>query len=394
MSPHSTPPALSCSSRTCCRGSNREASAPSDLLPGLVGVEHFHGAGDGGGVRAQVLLVDDALVIDDEGHHAGHAVLRGERDEREAPDHTAVSSIVVRAVARAWALAGEDAIEIAVVRHRRVTSPVALTSRPHDQRPERAQRLAGLRRPVQTVVLAGRARELLGVLPEPVGVSILGVVLTLGVDVGQAHLDGLKLVPSDAPVEDLFLARHGVEAPDGTVRNQRNREREVVLSDVEDDLAATAREAVRPVVLGGEPRPGIAVGHVVTGVDQRATFGPQDVELGFPVVRLEGIDERLHGRIGRLEGPLPGVGGMDDSREIRRQNESHKQREGCGPQADHETSAWSHRRPPPPRPPPPRAPPPPPRAPPPPAAPRWAPPDPMLWRLAWPRLLNCWTSLP
>ena len=41
-------------------------------------------------LRPEVLLVDDAVVADDEGLHAGHLVVRRRRDEREAADHRAL----------------------------------------------------------------------------------------------------------------------------------------------------------------------------------------------------------------------------------------------------------------------------------------------------------------
>src|SRR4029453_8682920 len=85
-----------------------------------------------------------------------------------------------------------------------------------DQRSERTRLLAPARigRPVQAVELAGCARELLGVGQDAVAVAIDRRVFLLRGDVRAQDADGVELVFADAPVEDLFGALLGREAPD------------------------------------------------------------------------------------------------------------------------------------------------------------------------------------
>ncbi len=58
-----------------------------DRFPGTIRIEsiHFNKLIEGG--RPKILLVDNAVVADDEGLHAGHAVLSGSSDQGEAADH-------------------------------------------------------------------------------------------------------------------------------------------------------------------------------------------------------------------------------------------------------------------------------------------------------------------
>src|SRR5262245_55278439 len=58
-----------------------------DAPPRAIRIEGRHAGRDGGRARSEILLVDHALVIDDEGHHAGIAVLCRIGDERETADH-------------------------------------------------------------------------------------------------------------------------------------------------------------------------------------------------------------------------------------------------------------------------------------------------------------------
>src|SRR5215207_377738 len=63
------------------------------------GVEGCRGAGEAVGVRAEVALVDDSLVVGDEGHDAGVAVLGGPRDDGEAADQVTVPFVAHLAAA-------------------------------------------------------------------------------------------------------------------------------------------------------------------------------------------------------------------------------------------------------------------------------------------------------
>src|SRR2546426_6192950 len=60
-----------------------------DQLPARIRVVFGDGGGDCRSIRAEVFLIDPALVIDDESHHAGAAPLGGPRHQRGAGDHVA-----------------------------------------------------------------------------------------------------------------------------------------------------------------------------------------------------------------------------------------------------------------------------------------------------------------
>src|SRR5262245_16922747 len=67
-----------------------------DLLPGAIRIELLDRASQRLGLRTQILLVDDAVLIHQERHHTGHAVFGGERHHREASDQMAVGQVIVR----------------------------------------------------------------------------------------------------------------------------------------------------------------------------------------------------------------------------------------------------------------------------------------------------------
>ena len=90
--------------------------AVGHLFPCLIRVERRHIRSDAAGVLAQVLLINDAVIIDDEGHHARIAIRCGVSDEREAADHLAVDDIIHRAAQHFRPLRGQDLVVIAVKR--------------------------------------------------------------------------------------------------------------------------------------------------------------------------------------------------------------------------------------------------------------------------------------
>src|SRR5882672_6433384 len=81
-------------------------SGPGRSAPSLERVERR---------RAQVFLVDDAVMADHERLHAARAVLGGGRDEREAANHQAVDDEIHFAEWRRRSLALQDLEEVAMV---------------------------------------------------------------------------------------------------------------------------------------------------------------------------------------------------------------------------------------------------------------------------------------
>src|SRR5262245_35373754 len=168
------------------------------FLPGMVGVERGHSPGNPCGSRPEILLEHLALVVDQERHHAGIAVLGGPRDQRKAADHAAVHDVIEDAAGRGRALPGQDLEVIAVVRDRTAANLVALPGRLRDRVAERAVRLTRRGRPIEPVLLAGTAEYPLRVDRHAVLVlRHLGVVV-LRVEVSEDSLDRRQLVAADA----------------------------------------------------------------------------------------------------------------------------------------------------------------------------------------------------
>src|SRR5215470_10358333 len=279
-----------------------------DFLPARVRVEELHLLRQRRRVGAEVLLIDDAVVVHDEGHHAGGAVLRGEGDHAEAADHVPVGHIVRGAAGRIRPLPGQDTVVVAVVRNRPLLRafPIALGPCLGHERSERALWLTGLGLPVESVTLARRAGEALGVLEHLALLARLGVVLALRINVGEADLDRAELVPPDAPIEDLFLSLGRVEAPARSVGHHGNGEGIVVAAHVEDDLSAACLETVALVVFADEGLAAFGVGDLVAGGEQGTAPGSEHLAELLLVVLAKRVDEGLHGILRSLEVLLPG----------------------------------------------------------------------------------------
>src|SRR5262245_40150665 len=67
------------------------------VLPVLVGIEHQNVGRLLRGVGPKVLLVDLAVLVDDEGHHAGFAIGHRPGNHAEATDHPSAGEIAVGA---------------------------------------------------------------------------------------------------------------------------------------------------------------------------------------------------------------------------------------------------------------------------------------------------------
>src|SRR5215468_3786383 len=283
-------------------------SVRRDFLPARVRVEELHLLRQRRRVGAEVLLIDDAVVVHDEGHHAGGAVLRGEGDHAEAADHVPVGHVVRGAAGRIRPLTGQDTVVVAVVGNRPLLRafPVALGPCLGHERPERTLWLAGLGLPVESVALAGRAGEALGVLEHIALLARLGIILALRIDVGEADLDRAELVPPDAPIENLFLSVGRVEAPARSVGHHGNGEGVVVAAHVENDLPAARLEAMTLVVFAEEGLAASGIGDRITGGEQGTTPRAEYFAELLLGVLAKRVDEGLDGLLRSLEVLLPG----------------------------------------------------------------------------------------
>ena len=104
------------------------------------------------------------------------------------------------------------------------------------QRPERAGRFVLRRRPIEAVLFAGCALELLGVIYHSAGGRVRAGILPLGGHISPANANGAEFVLADVAIDDFFLARRRVEMPLPVRLHQRNRHRPVVRAHFQRDF--------------------------------------------------------------------------------------------------------------------------------------------------------------
>ena len=150
-------------------------------------------------------MINDAVPIDDEAHHAGVAIALRPGDQRITIGHQPIAQIALRAAWRILALCCEQAIEITVIGHPRLGIG--------ETRAKRALGFAGQRRPVQAIALAGRGQRTLGEVFGRLAIGVLREVFLLRIGVGQRDLDGGEFVATDASGSHLGRRGPGIESP-------------------------------------------------------------------------------------------------------------------------------------------------------------------------------------
>src|SRR5579863_3657924 len=130
--------------------------------PGVVGIEQLHLAEFIEGFDSEILLVDDAVLTDNEGLHAGDTIFSGRRNQGEAPDHYAFNHEVHLTKRRRRALALQNLEEISVVRFR--LEVISLLDGLGDFFADRAAPATIRILPGEAVLRAGRADDALRVL--------------------------------------------------------------------------------------------------------------------------------------------------------------------------------------------------------------------------------------
>src|SRR5262249_21973939 len=171
---------------------------------------------------AEILLVDQALMIDDEGHDARIAVLRRIGHQAETADHLAAHHVIRRTAGCVRPLAGQYSEVIAVIRLRRLAGAIAVRRGVGGEFAGRALVFAGHRRQIEAVLLSRLADDASRV-DAGSRYPLVRIVL-LRVHIGESGLDGRELIASDAAIEDFLAARRGVELPPAVLAHERNRE--------------------------------------------------------------------------------------------------------------------------------------------------------------------------
>src|SRR5688572_25930456 len=198
-----------------------------DRAPGPVRVEPLHLRELVERRRAEIFLVDHAVVTDDEGLEAGDAI-RGRRGhQREAPDHHLVHHEVQLAERCRRSLPLQNLEEVPAVRLG--PTRVALFDRARDGLADRAIPAPVRLPPREAVLCAWSADDALGVLgqlarTEPVRVLVLRLHIPAG------DLDRIQLVATDAAVAYLLPAGLRIEGPPRSALDDRDRERPVTVA--------------------------------------------------------------------------------------------------------------------------------------------------------------------
>ncbi len=121
---------------------------PAQALPifcqVVIRIEPGHPLGEHRRRRPEILLIDLAVLVDDERHHPGAGPVRRPRDQPEAAEHQPVRDVVVGATRgmRTLALQNMEVISMIGLRLGVLARMVAASPGLRDKRSERAWRLA------------------------------------------------------------------------------------------------------------------------------------------------------------------------------------------------------------------------------------------------------------
>src|SRR5262245_24843111 len=113
----------------------------------MVWIERSHARGNPACAWAEVPFVNVAVIVDDEGHDAGVAVLRRVSDKADPADHVAAHDVVDGAARSVRALAGQDLVVVAVIGLSGADA-IAFLGRARHRLTKRTVGLASRRRPI------------------------------------------------------------------------------------------------------------------------------------------------------------------------------------------------------------------------------------------------------
>ena len=275
-------------------GRDRRSSGRRQRHPRGVRVEARHRARDGRRRGAEVLLIHDAVVVDQERHHAGFAVARRPGDQREAVGEVAAGQVAARAAAGRRPLRLEDPEPVAVI--------AVLDVAGVEQRSRGARRA---RRPASASTGRRACRDCSGI-----GARIRGRRrrcdparrIRAARRVGVHRLDRRELVAADAPDANLLRPRRARRRPS---RRRGGRSESAASSRRSAPAGPSPRCARRDDP--ATTRPGSRVrSSSDSGVErhQPAIVGTEHDANLVVVVAREAVDQRVDRGLRRGEGLL------------------------------------------------------------------------------------------
>src|SRR5580704_6487017 len=202
-------------------------------FPRLVRVIKLHFFENLERIRAQILLIDNSFVTDDECLDARNAIICWSGGKSEASDHRPLYDKIHRTEWGRETLAFQDFEEISMIWLGliRVALLQGIGNFLGDWPAQRLIRIP----PNQTVVLSGGADDFLCVL------IYLGVVMPfqsiflLGIHIAAADFDGIQFIASDATVQNFLAARRGVKEPYSVSLDDGDRQRPIFVSHHKSD---------------------------------------------------------------------------------------------------------------------------------------------------------------
>ncbi|MNI38599.1 hypothetical protein D3C73_927490 [compost metagenome] len=168
-------------------------------------------------------------MADHETHHAGVVVFDGPGNHREAAAHLVADQVAVGTTRCRRSLAVKDA-EV-------ITVPAFAGHALAVQRSQWADLPAVVFRPIEPVVLAGCAEDLLRIFQRPVAIAIHGGIVHLRIVIGQHRLLGVQFVAANTPGAQFGVAGLDVEAPTAFALHQGDGQGPVVLAHGQGGLA-------------------------------------------------------------------------------------------------------------------------------------------------------------
>jgi len=179
------------------------------------------------GIRTEILLVHDAVLIHDEGHDAGGAIDGWIRYKGEPADHLAVREVTLCSTLCVVSLGCQNAGIVTVERYGIVgcDRPVFYT-RGGDECVERTGGLVFVLSRKQAIVTIVIANEFQRV---PMFAVICPcVVLAFSIDKLITSIDSGQFISTDSPRQDLSFANVRVEIPDAVFFYEWYRKRPVL----------------------------------------------------------------------------------------------------------------------------------------------------------------------
>src|ERR1051326_122983 len=227
-------------------------------------------------IGPQILLIDLAVLIDNKGHDSGISVFHGIGDKGESASQFSIHKIVHSAARRVRPLTLEEPIDIAVKWSSAFFLPVALVESIRDQWAYRTRRFTLSRFPVESIMFAFVAHQLLGVVFR-FPVSRQTGVFLLGIDQGVKRIDCVKFVPANPPVQDLPFAGGRSEAPGAIPLHERDWKWPVFCTEIERRRPAGIRhKPVHLLVLFQKFFASLFIGDIITGLKYLFRFGAKN----------------------------------------------------------------------------------------------------------------------